>query len=106
MNNDKILEALNEFREKIDKEFVGETPKMEGEINDLYDCDIYIYRHPGMGNSKQIIVGDPLSIWTATASYLETLIRQNILTEMDLRNIVEMSIKGANGEFENIFEDE
>lgn len=100
MDNYKILKALNEFRKVVDEAIVGQTPKLTGEMDELYDCDIYIFRHPGMGNSKQVIVGDPLGIWTATASYLETLLRQGIVTEEQLHELVNLSIKGFKGEFE------
>ena len=103
MNNDfatqlKIGIALDKFRKEIDEIYPGVTPKREGEMNETYDCDIYIFRHPGMGNSKQIITGNPVSIYTATASYLETLMRQGIFEEAMVRDMVEMAIKAAKGE--------
>lgn len=93
-----IEKALNDFRKKIDKIYPGVTPKITGEMDEVYDCDIYIFRHPGMGNSKQIITGNPVSIYTATASYLETLMRQGILNEKQLKDLVKMSIAAAKGE--------
>lgn len=101
MNNDKLLKALDKFRKEIDKELKGETPKLTGGMDTAYDCDIYIYRHPGMGNSKQFISGNTVSIYTATASYLETLIKNKIIGEDQLRDLVEMSISAANGKFES-----
>lgn len=101
MNQEKIMDIINRFSKEIDEVFIGKTPKITGEMDELYDCDIYIFRHPGMGNSKQIITGNPVSIYTATASYLETLMRQGFLDENMLRELVELSIKGAKGEFEN-----
>ena len=103
MNNNlatqlKIAIALDKFRKEIDEIYPGVTPKIEGEMNDVYDCDIYIFRHPGMGNSKQIITGNPISIYTATASYLETLMRQGIFEEAMVRDMVEMAIKASKGE--------
>ena len=95
---EKILEALNEFREKIDEVFIGKTPKIEGVMNEIYDCDIYIFRHPGMGNSKQLIAGSPAGIYTGTASYLETLLKQGLFDEEMLRDMVEMVIKASKGE--------
>ena len=92
---EKINEIIGRFRKEIDEVFIGKTPKIEGEINELYDCDIYIFRHPGMGNSKQIITGNRISILTATASYLETLLRQGILDEDELNGLVDMTIKGS-----------
>ena len=90
---------MDEFAKKIDEIYPGKTPKITGEMDEQYNCDIYIYRHPGMGNSKQIITGNPVSIYTATASYLETLIKQGIINEEMLRDLVEMSIKASKGEF-------
>lgn len=97
VNEEKLLEELGKFREKVDKILVGKTPKLEGEMNDLYDVDIYIYRHPGMGNSKQLITGSIVGIWTATASYLETLMRQGLFTKAQLEDIVEMAAKAVEG---------
>ena len=94
----EITKALNDFRKKIDKIYPGVTPKITGEMDEVYDCDIYIFRHPGMGNSKQIITGNPVSIYTATASYLETLLRQGIFEEAMVRDMVEMAIKASKGE--------
>jgi len=99
MNNEKILKALEKFRNEIDKHFPGKTGKLPEDMDKIYDCDIYIYRHPGMGNSKQLIVGDKTSVATATASYLETLLRNKVLSEKELKDLVKMSIKAANGKF-------
>lgn len=101
MDQEKIMDIINRFSKEIDEVFIGKTPKITGEMDQMYDCDIYIFRHPGMGNSKQIITGNPVSIYTATASYLETLMIQGFLDENMLRELVELSIKGAKGEFED-----
>lgn len=97
MNNEDILKELEKFRKKVDKIFIGKTPIITGDIDKEYDVDIYIWRHPGMGNSKQVITGNPLSIYTATASYLETLLRQGIISEKELKDLVNMSIKASKG---------
>ena len=93
----KVAAAMDEFARKIDEIYPGVTPKITGEMNEVYNCDIYIFRHPGMGNSKQIITGNPVSIYTATASYLETLLRQGIFDEKQLKEMVNMSIKASKG---------
>lgn len=93
-----ILKELEKFREKVDKIFVGKTPKLPQGMDEKYDCDIYIFRHPGMGNSKQIISGNAMSILTATTSYLETLLRQGIVTEKDLKDMVKLAAKASKGE--------
>ena len=94
----RMMAALDDFRKVIDEIYPGVTPKIEGPMDGEYDCDIYIFRHPGMGNSKQIIAGNMVSIYTATASYLETLLRQGVFNEEMLRDMVEMSIKASKGE--------
>ena len=94
----RMMAALDQFRDIVDEIYPGVTPKIEGPMDDEYDCDIYIFRHPGMGNSKQIITGNPVSIYTATASYLETLLRQGIFEEAMVRDMVEMAIKASKGE--------
>lgn len=100
MNQEKIMDIINRFSKEIDEVFIGKTPKITGEVDEMYNCDIYIFRHPGMGNSKQVITGNPVSIYTATASYLETLLRQGFLDEKMLQELVNLSIRGARGEFE------
>lgn len=91
MNKEKkITEAMNEFKNKIDKIFVGKTPKLTGAEDLLYECDIYLFRHRGMGSSKQIIcASNVLSIKTITASYLGTLVKQGIVNIEELDEIVE-----------------
>ena len=98
---EKILKELNEFREKLDEIFVGKTPKLPEDIDGDYDCDIFIWRHPGMGNSKQIITGNPMSIGAATCSYLQTLMVQGLFDEVQIREMAEMAIKGFKGELED-----
>ena len=93
----QIVEKLNEFRKEVDKIFVGKTPIFPEEMDKEYDCDIYIFRHPGMGNSKQIITGNKLSIKVATTSYLEILLRNGVLDEEELLGLVDMSIKVFKG---------
>ena len=87
---EKITLLLGKFRKEVNEVFVGITPKLEGIMDEMYDCDIYIFRHQGMGNSKQIISGNKVSILTATTSYLKTLMVQGILNEKELKKIVEM----------------
>ena len=94
----KVAAAMSKFTKEIDEIYPGATPKIEGEMNEEYNCDIYIFRHPGMGNSKQIITGNPVSIYTATASYLETLLRQGIFDERQLKDMLSMAIKASKGE--------
>lgn len=94
---EKIQKILEKFRKEIDKVFVGKTPKIVSPMDDIYDCDIFIWRHPGMGNSKQLITGNKISIYTATASYLEQLLIQGVFDEKELKDMVNMAIKASKG---------
>ena len=93
---EEIIKLMKNFAKEIDKIFNGKTPKIEGLMNDLYECDIYIYRHKGMGNSKQIIYGNPISVIAATISYLETLLRQGIINKKQLKEIVKLAYTASN----------
>lgn len=92
IEKEKIEAAMSEFTNKIDEIFVGTTPKIEGELDGVYDCDIYIFRHPGMGSSKQIIMGNKVSIMTATSSYLDTLVRQGVIDIEELEGMMTLVI--------------
>ena len=93
---EEIIKLMKNFAKEIDKIFQGKTPKIEGLMNDLYECNIYIYRHKGMGNSKQIIYGNPISVMAATISYLETLLRQGIVNEKQLKEMVKLAYTASN----------
>ena len=97
-NNDmEIMKELREFGERMNELFEGKTPKLPSEMDEVYNCDIYIWRHPGMGNSKQIITGNTLSIATATCSYLEQLMRNGMFTEKELKNMLKMASDAVKG---------
>lgn len=93
VDREKLMEIMEEFTNKIDEAFIGQTPKIEGDMNEVYDCGIYIFRRPGMGNSKQIITGNKISIMTATSSYLETLVKQQIITVEELEYMFSLILK-------------
>lgn len=78
---DRIKNAKSKFRDQWEK---------DSEKDDLYDVDIHIWRKPGMGNSIQTIVGNSPSIFAATASYLETLVRKEVFTFSQLEEMLEM----------------
>lgn len=93
---EEIIKLMKNFAKEIDKIFNGKTPKIEGPMNDLYECDIYIYRHKGMGNSKQIIYGNSISVIAATISYLEILLRQGIINKKQLKEMVKLAYTASN----------
>jgi len=60
------------------------------DADDVYNVDIHIWRKTGMGNSLQTIAGNKISIMTATSSYLDTLIRQKVLTEHEFNEMIKL----------------
>ena len=78
-------DLLKDFEKEAEQAVSSDRPLQEGSsADDIYNVDIHIWRKPGMGNSLQTIAGNRISIMTATSSYLETLIRKNIITEEEL----------------------
>lgn len=78
-------DLLKDFEKEAEQAVSSNRPLWEGsEADEIFNVDIHIWRKPGMGNSLQTIAGNKISIMTATASYLETLIRKNIITEEEL----------------------
>lgn len=51
-----------------------------------------------MGNSLQTIAGNQISIMTATASYLETLLNKKVISVKNLEDIVELVKENYNGD--------
>lgn len=85
MSKEKINDLIKEFEERsVDAESATREHWDGKEEDTVYDVDIHIWRHPGMGNSLQTISGNKLSIMTATSSYLQTLLTKEIITEGEL----------------------
>ena len=78
-------DLLKDFEKEAEQAVSSNRPLWEDSgVDDIYNVDIHIWRKPGMGNSLQTIVGNRISIMTATSSYLETLIRKDVITEKEL----------------------
>lgn len=87
----KLDDLLKDFEKKADKCVSSNRPLWEGQTSDdFYNVDIHIWRKPGMGNSLQTIAGNKISIMTATASYLNTLLNKDVLTEKELDFMIQM----------------
>lgn len=91
MTKQNLDDVLKEFEEKANNA-VSSNRKLwtDTEADDLYDVDIHIWRKPGMGNSIQTIAGNKISIMTATTSYLDTLIRKEVITFDELDYMIEL----------------
>ena len=84
-------DVLKEFEEKANNA-QSKFRKLwkDTEADNIYNVDIHIWRKPGMGNSLQTIVGNKISIMTATISYLDTLISKKVLTEKELDEMIKL----------------
>ena len=87
-NLDDILKEFEEKANNAQSKF-RKLWKDTG-ADDIYNVDIHIWRKPGMGNSLQTIVGNKISIMTATLSYLDTLISKKVLTEKELDEMIKL----------------
>lgn len=92
MKKQNLDDVLKEFEEKANNA-VSSTRKLwekDNEYDEMYNVDIHMWRKPGMGNSIQTISGNKISIMTATSSYLETLIREEVLTFDELDEMIKL----------------
>lgn len=91
MTKQNLDDVLKEFEEKANnaQSKFRKLWKDTG-ADDIYNVDIHIWRKTGMGNSLQTIVGNKISIMTATTSYLNTLISKKVLTFDELDEMIEL----------------
>ena len=91
MKKQNLDDVLKEFEEKANNaQSKFRNLWKDTEADKAYNVDIHIWRKPGMGNSIQTITGNKISIMTATSSYLDTLIRQKVLTEKELDEMIKL----------------
>lgn len=91
---EKVDDLLKEFEERSKNAVSSTRPLWDGtDLDEDYDVDIHIWRHPGMGNSMQTVVGNTISIVTATFSFLNTLLSKEVITPNTLQQMVSEVIK-------------
>lgn len=91
MTKQNLDDVLKEFEEKAKDAVSSKRDLWEDTDEDnMYNVDIHIWRKPGMGNSIQTISGNKISIMTATTSYLDTLIKEKVLTFDELDYMIEL----------------
>ena len=84
-------DLLKDFEKEAEQAVSSNRPLWESDKNDdIYNVDIHIWRKPGMGNSLQTIAGNKISIMTATASYLNTLLLKKVITTKELDDMLKM----------------
>ena len=91
MTKQNLDDVLKEFEEKANNaQSKFRDLWKDTKADNMYNVDIHIWRKPGMGNSIQTITGNKISIMTATSSYLDTLIRQKVLTEKEFDEMIKL----------------
>ena len=84
-------DLLKDFEKEAEGAISSNRPLWKGsEADEIFNVDIHVWRKPGMGNTLQTIAGNKISIMTATASYLETLIRKGIISKQELDYMVKL----------------
>ena len=81
-------DLIKEFEEKAKN--AQSKYKFPKDKDEIYDVDIHIWRHTGIGNSLQTISGNKVSIMTATASYINTLLLKKVITTKELDDLVKI----------------
>ncbi len=95
MKKQNLDDVLKEFEEKANNAQSKFRDLWKNkEFDDMYNVDIHIWRKTGMGNSIQTIAGNKISIMTATASYLNTLLLKKVCTEKELDELINMVKEG------------
>ena len=96
MKKQNLDDVLKEFEEKANNaQSKFRNIWKDTKADNIYDVDIHIWRKPGMGNSIQTIVGNKISIMTATTSYLDTLISKKVLTFDELDEMIKFVKRNA-----------
>lgn len=95
MKKQSLDDVLKEFEEKAaNAQSKFRDLWKDKDFDDMYNVDIHIWRKSGMGNSLQTIAGNKISILTATASYLNTLLLKEVCTEKELDEMIKLVKEG------------
>lgn len=81
---DMNTEAINKMHDKMMKSKNKAMKSFED-----YEVMIQAWREPGMENSKQIIMGDKISIATVLCSLMENMILNDVFTIDELYALVD-----------------
>jgi hypothetical protein len=57
---------------------------------------IKIEKKPGRERSAMFVNGDSLTIQVMLCSFFEMLMKENVFTEEDLKDMINMAVKGGN----------
>ena len=81
---DMNTEAINKMHDKMMKSKNKAMKSFED-----YEVMIQAWREPGMENSKQIIMGDKISIATVLCSLMENMVLNDVFTIDELYSLVD-----------------
>lgn len=68
----------------------SKTGLNNSEYDKDYEAMILAFRQPGMDASKQLFLGNAVSLYTIVASILENLVRQKIFSEELIQDMIRM----------------
>lgn len=74
----------------FDLKVKSKTGLSNSEYDNFYESFILLYRLKGMDASKQMYMGNKLSILTSLTSMLDQLMSRKVITREDLVNILEL----------------
>ena len=89
------------FEDDVFKQFELDVKSKTGlaktEFNEIYEGMILGYRNPDMDASKQMFVGDKISIMTLFSSMIENLLVHQVINEKELNEMIEMVLEVRKG---------
>ena len=84
-------EALRNFKLKVS----SKTGLNNSYFNNLYEGMILGYRLPNMDASKQMFMGSKISLMTLYVSMTENLLRKDVFTEKEIKDILKEVIRNS-----------
>lgn len=102
MAREKLNDLIEEFEKRSKKALSSNRDVWENDLESdlLYNVDIHVWRETGMGNTLQTVVGNKISIMTATCSYLNTLVDKGVCTKEELEEMLNYVGEGDDDEDE------
>lgn len=89
--NQLLFEDDNLKQLKLEVE--SKTGLSKSVLNEIYEGLILGYRTVGMEASKQVFVGDKLSLMTLFSSMIENMLTYKILTEKELQQMINLVLE-------------
>lgn len=81
------LDIINKFHDRA----MHSSRISKNIFDEDYEVLVQGWRAPGMKNSKQIFIGDKVSISTILCSMMENLVKNDVLTIDELKLLIEVT---------------